>query len=88
MVRRRGIYEIKIRGQQLTCSFCKKNRFTHREVYMDLLALGKKAEEKLTLQSFSCIKCGDIRFFEEKNRFDHDLKKHVSIIEYMEVNNE
>jgi len=37
------------------------------------------------LQSFICISCGDIRMFQEKKRFDHELQKHVSIIEYMEV---
>lgn len=84
MVRRRGIYEISIRDKQLICPCCHNNRFQHREVYMDLNSLGEVTEE-LTLQSFSCTLCGDIQLFQEKNRFDHMLQKHVSIIDYMEV---
>lgn len=85
MVRRRGTYQIKIRDKQLICIFCENDEFQHREVYMDLCPLDEVVTEQLTLQSFSCISCGDIRLFQEKNRFDHTLQKHVSIIEYMEV---
>ncbi|WP_431029844.1 hypothetical protein [Lysinibacillus sp. LZ02] len=85
MVRRRGIYEIKIRDKQLICPFCQNKQFKHREVYMDLAPFDKEVKEQLTLQSFSCTSCGDIRMFQEKNRFDHTLEKHVSIIEYTEV---
>lgn len=85
MVRRRGTYQIKIRDKQLICIFCKNDEFQHREVYMDLSPLGETVAEQLTLQSFSCMLCGDIRMFQEKNQFDHTLQKHVSIIEYMEV---
>lgn len=88
MVRRRGIYEIKILDKQLICPFCQNNRFTHREVYMDLAKFKQGAKEQLTLQSFTCTICGDIRMFQEKNRFDHTMEKHVSIIEYTEVINE
>ena len=88
MVRRRGIYEIKIRDKQLICPFCQNNRFWHREVYMDLAKRDEKAKEQLTLQSFTCTSCGDIRMFQEKNRFDHALGKHVCTIEYTEVINE
>ncbi|MFJ7952690.1 hypothetical protein ACIQZG_14290 [Lysinibacillus sp. NPDC096418] len=85
MVRRRGIYEIKVRDKQLICPFCQNNLFGHREVYMDLSPLGEEVTEQLTLQSFSCTSCGDNQLFQEKNRFDHTLQKHVSIIEYTEV---
>ena len=85
MVRRRGTYQIKIRDKQLICLFCQHDEFRHREVYMDLSPLGETVTEQLTLQSFSCASCGDIRMFQDKNRFDHTLQKHVSIIEYMEV---
>ncbi|MFF5994641.1 hypothetical protein AAGS61_07755 [Lysinibacillus sp. KU-BSD001] len=85
MVRKRGTYQIKILDKQLICVFCQNDEFQHREVYMDLSPLGETVTEQLTLQSFSCTSCGDIRMFEEKNRFDHTLQKHVSIIEYMEV---
>ena len=85
MVRRRGKYQINIRDKKLICIFCQHDEFQHREVYMDLCPLGETVTEQLTLQSFSCTSCGDIRMFQEKNRFDHTLQKHVSIIEYMEV---
>ena len=85
MVRRRGTYQIKIRDKQLICLFCQHDEFQHREVYMDLSPLGETVTEQLTLQSFSCKSCGDIRMFQEKYRFDHTLQKHVSIIEYREV---
>ena len=85
MVRRRGTYQIKIRDEQLICLFCHHDEFYHREVYMDLRTLGETITEQLTLQSFSCTSCGDIRMFQEKNRFDHTLQKHVPIIEYVEV---
>ncbi|MER2107362.1 MAG: hypothetical protein ABS949_10530 [Solibacillus sp.] len=85
MVRRRGTYHIKIRDKQLVCSFCQHDEFLHREVYMDLNGLGEPVTEQLTLQSFCCTLCGDVRMFQEKNRFDHASQKHVSIIEYVEV---
>lgn len=85
MVRRRGKYQINIREKKLICIFCQHDEFQHREVYMDLSPLGETVTEQLTLQSFSCTSCGDVRMFQEKNRFDHTLQKHVSIIEYMEV---
>ena len=88
MVRRRGIYEMKIRDKELICPFCQNNRFQHREIYMNLVPLGEEVKEQLTLQSFSCTSCGDIRMFQEKNRFDHKLEKYVSIIEYTEVKKE
>ena len=85
MVRRRGTYQITIRDKQLNCLFCQQNEFLHREVYMERKTLGEDDKEQLTLQSFTCTSCGDIRMFQEKNRYDHTLQKHVSIIEYMEV---
>ncbi len=85
LVRRKGIYQIKIRNQQLICSFCQNNEFTHREVYLDRVTFNKDEKEKLTLQSFTCTSCGDIRLFQEKFRYDHSLQKHISIIEYTEV---
>lgn len=85
MVRRKGIYEIKIRDKQLICPFCQNNRFLHREIYMDLMPLGEEVKHQLTLQSFSCTSCGDIQMFQEKNRYDHMLEKHISIIECSEV---
>jgi uncharacterized Zn-finger protein len=88
MVRRRGTYQIKIRDKQLICLFCQHDQFQHREVYMDLSPLGETVTDQLTLQSFYCTSCSDIRMFEEKNRFDHTLQKHVSIIEYTEVTKE
>ena len=88
MVRRRGIYQIKICDKQLVCSFCQNNQFWHREVYMDLIPLAKTVTDQITLQSFYCTSCSDIRMFEEKNRFDHTLQKHVSNIEYTEVTKE
>lgn len=88
MVRRRGVYEIQIRDKQLICPFCQNKQFTHREVYMDLATFNQEVKEQLALQSFTCTSCGDIRMFQEKNRFDHTLEKHVCIIEYMEVNSE
>ena len=78
-------YQLKIRDKQLICLFCQHDEFLHREIYMDLNPLGETVTEQLTLQSFFCTSCGDIRMFQEKNRFDHKLQKHVSIIEYMEV---
>lgn len=83
MVRRRGIYEINIRDKELICPFCQNSRFTHREVYMDLLS--KEVKEQLAMQSFTCTSCGNIRMFQEKNQFDHTLEKHVCIIGYTEV---
>jgi len=83
MVRRRGTYQIKVRDKQLVCLFCQHDEFLHREVYMDLNR--ETVTDQLTLQSFYCTSCGDIRMFQEKNRFDHTLQKHVSIIEYTEV---
>lgn len=59
-----------------------------REVYMDLAKFKQEAKEQLTLQSFTCTTCGDIRMFQEKNCFDHTMEKHLSIIEYTEVINE
>ena len=88
MVRRRGTYQIKIRDKQLICLFCQHNQFRHREVYMDLSPLGTTVTDQLTLQAFHCTSCSDIRMFQEKNRFDHTLQKHVSIIEYTEVSSE
>lgn len=88
MVRRRGTYQIKIRDKQLVCLFCQNDQFSHREVYMDLSPLGSTVTDQLTLQSFYCTSCGDIRMFQEKNRFDDTLQKQVSIIEYTEVINE
>ncbi|WP_313891830.1 hypothetical protein [Psychrobacillus sp.] len=93
MVRRRGTYQIKIRDKQLICLFCQHDEFEHREVYMDLKPLEEprteqNRTEQLTLQSFSCKSCGDFRMFQEKNRFDHTLQKHVSIVEYTEVTKE
>jgi len=88
MVRRRGIYQIKICDKQLVCLFCKNNQFWHREVYMDLIPLAKTVTDQITLQSFHCTSCSDIRMFEEKNRFDHTLQKYVSNIEYTEVTKE
>lgn len=85
MVRRRGTYQITIRDKQLICSFCQHNEFQHREIYMERMSLNENEKEQLTLQSFICTSCGDIRMFQEKKRFDHELQKHVSIIEYMEV---
>ena len=83
MVRRRGTYQIKVRDKQLVCLFCRHDEFLHREVYMDLNR--ETVTDQLTLQSFYCTSCGDIRMFQEKNRFDHTLQKHVSIIEFTEV---
>jgi len=83
MVRRRGTYQIKVRDKQLVCLFCQHDEFLHREVYMDLNR--ETVTDQLTLQSFYCTSCGDIRMFQEKNRFDHTLQKHVSIIEFTEV---
>ena len=88
MVRRRGTYQIKICDKQLICLFCQHDQFQHREVYMDLSPLGETVTNQLTLQSFYCTSCSDIRMFEEQNRFDHTLQKHVSIIEYTEVTKE
>ena len=85
MVRRRGTYQIKVRDKQLICLFCQHNEFLHREVYMERVILEEDDKNQLTLQAFTCTSCGDIRMFQEKNRFDHTLQKHVSIIEYMEV---
>lgn len=85
MVRRRGTYQITIRDKQLICLFCQHDEFQHREIYMDLSLTDETVTEQLTLQSFFCTSCGDVRLFQEKNRFDHTLQKHVSIIEYMEV---
>lgn len=85
MVRRRGTYQITIRDKQLICLFCQHNEFLHREVYMERLTLDKDEKEQLTLQSFTCTSCGDIRMFQDKNQLDHTLQKHVSIIKYMEV---
>ncbi len=88
MVRRRGTYQIKVRDKQLVCFFCQHDEFLHREVYTDLNPLGEKVTDQLTLQSFYCTSCGEIRMFQEKKRFDHNLQKHVSIIEYTEVTKE
>lgn len=85
MVRRRGTYQITIRDKQLICLFCQHNEFQHREVYMERVILDEDEKEQMTLQSFTCTSCGDIRMFQEKNRFDQTLQKHVSIIEYIEV---
>lgn len=85
MVRRRGTYQIKVRDKQLICLFCQHDEFQHREVYMDLNILDKTVIDQLALQSFYCTSCGDIRLFQEKNRFDQTLQKHVSLIEYTEV---
>lgn len=85
MVRRRGTYHITIRDKKLICLFCQHDEFYHGEVYMDLNPLGETVTEQLTLQSFICTSCGDIRMFQDKNRFDHSLQKHVSTIEYTEV---
>ncbi|WP_374966669.1 hypothetical protein [Lysinibacillus sp. RS5] len=85
MVRRRGTYQIKIRDKQLICLFCQSDQFQHREVYLDLSPLGESVKDQLTMQSFYCTSCGNIRMFQEKNRFDHTLQKQVSIIEYSEV---
>lgn len=52
---------------------------------MERVILEEDDKKQLTLQAFTCTSCGDIRMFQEKNRFDHTLQKHVSIIEYMEV---
>ncbi|MFP3920015.1 hypothetical protein U5N28_19620 [Lysinibacillus telephonicus] len=52
---------------------------------MDLMPLGEEVKHQLTLQSFSCTSCGDIQMFQEKNRYDHMLEKHISIIECSEV---
>lgn len=71
MVRKRGTYQIKIRDKQLICLFCKHDQFQHREVYMDLTPLGETVTDQLTLQSFCCTSCGDIRMFEEKNPFEY-----------------
>ncbi|MEG0438010.1 MAG: hypothetical protein RR587_02125 [Solibacillus sp.] len=81
----RGTFQIKIRDKELICLFCQHDEFQHREVYMDLSPLDEIVKEQLTLQSFYCTSCGDVRMFQEKNRFDHTLQKYVSIIEYMEV---
>ena len=76
MVRRRGTYQIKIHDKQLICLFCNHDQFQHREVYMDLNPLGETVTDQLTLQSFCCTLCGDIRMFEEKNRFEYtEVKK-------------
>ena len=86
MVKRRGTYEVKILDKQLICLFCENNHFKHREMYMDLIPLGGgPATDQLTMQSFFCTSCGDVRMFQEKNKFDHTEQKLVSIIEYMEV---
>lgn len=85
MVRRRGTYEVKILDRQLICLFCENKQFKHREIYMDLSPLGETVTDQLTMQSFFCTSCGDIRMFQEKNRFDPTLQKDVSIIEYTEV---
>lgn len=85
MVRRRGVYQVTIRDKQLICLFCQHNEFRHLEVYMEKVTLDENDKEHLTLQSFTCTSCGDHRMFQEKNRFDHTLQKHVSIIEYVEV---
>ncbi|MGE7024342.1 hypothetical protein [Solibacillus cecembensis] len=81
----RGTFQIKVRDKELICLFCQHDEFQHREVYMDLSPLDEIVKEQLTLQSFYCTSCGDVRMFQEKNRFDHTLQKYVSIIEYMEV---
>lgn len=53
---------------------------------MDLSPLiGGAATDQLTMQSFYCTSCGDIRMFQEKTRFDHTLQKLVSTIEFTEV---
>ena len=85
MVIRSGTYQITIRDKQLICLFCQNNEFHHREVYMERVTLDDGEKNKLTLQLFTCTSCGDIRMFQEKNRYDHTLQKHVSIIEYVEV---
>ena len=85
MVRRKGVYQIKICDKQLICLFCQHDQFRHREVYMDLDPLGETVTKQLTLQSFYCTSCGDIRMFQEKNRFDDTLQKLVSTIDYTEV---
>ncbi|WP_409369364.1 hypothetical protein [Lysinibacillus sp. 38-6] len=86
MVRRRGIYKIKILNKQLVCSACQNDKFTHREVYMEIddFSFNQK-KEQLTLQSFNCTVCGETRMFQEKKRYDHASGIHVSIIEYTEV---
>lgn len=84
MVIRRGTYQLKIRDKQLICLFCQHNEFHHREVYIERRTSDDE-KNQLTLQSFTCTSCGDIRMFQEKNRYDHTLQKHVPIIDYMEV---
>ena len=84
MVIRSGTYQITIRDKKLICLFCQHKEFRHREVYIER-STSDDEKNQLTLQSFTCTSCGDIRMFQEKNRYDHTLQKHVSIIEYMEV---
>lgn len=85
MVRRRGVYEVKVLGKQLVCLFCQGNQFRHREVYMDLQPRGQKVTDQLTFQSLTCTSCGDNRMFQEKEVFDQTLEKHVPSMEYTEV---
>lgn len=85
MVRRRGKYKVSIRKKLLVCPNCQNDVFEHREVYIDLSKYSKEMKEQLTLQSFNCTLCGEMRLFEEKKQYDHAKQEHVSTIEYVEV---
>lgn len=80
MVRRRGTYEINIIGKQLVCLFCQGTTFSHREVYIKIVHPDDGVpKKKMTLQSFSCRKCGQELKFEERKT------NGISNIDYIQV---
>lgn len=80
MVRRRGAYEINVLGKQLVCLFCQGTTFTHREVYIKIVNHHEgERKKKLTLQSFTCGKCGQEQKFQE-----HKMNA-TSNIKYIQV---
>lgn len=66
MVRRRGVYEVKIIGKQLICMQCGEKTFRHREVYLDLESHTEKNPAQLTLQSLTCEYCSTSQLVQEK----------------------
>ena len=83
MVRRRGAYEINVLGKQLVCLFCQGTMFGHREVYIKITNHNEgERKKKLTLQSFTCKKCGQEQKFQERKM------NATSNIEYIQVSDE
>ena len=66
LVRRRGNYEIRIVGKQLSCPHCDGAIFSHREIYIDVVPFVDEEQKlQLTLQSLTCKDCGNIQQFQQ-----------------------